>query len=547
MEAFLKKQAIGEMGLMIDVMFVLEKEEEMKKIKLTGLFLALVMVLTACGGSNNKQGEDQEGGQAAAGDSSTLKVAVAADAITLDPENYNDVYSESIMAQIYSKLMDFDSEGKLVEDLAESIEQPDAQSFIVHLKDGVKFHNGDPLKASDVVFSLKRARKSTKYAYIYEKIDENSFETPDEKTVKFKLTEPDGSFLAALAHPAVAILNEKAVTEGGDNYGKNPVGTGPYKFDSWTKLQSISLTRFDDYFGDKAKSEKVEFRIIPEANNRLIELESGGVDIAYEIAPNDVKKIEENKDLELLRKMDQSVHFLGLTVDENGIFANPKAREAMTHALNMDEIVKTVYQGVGKVATGPVNPQIIYSASDQMKPAKYDPELAKKLFAEAGLKEGSHLKLYVNDNQQRQDIAQIVQAQLQELGIQVDITTLEWGAYMEALKNNQHDMFIMSWNPSIADPHYAMYSPFHSKNMGEGPNFMFYQNPEVDKVLDQAIQLMNGKEREDLYKKAQELVDKDHPWIYIANGEQVVGTRKNVKGLKLRASTTQKLDPVSKD
>lgn len=517
----------------------------MKKNKLGFLALALVLVLTGCGASGGENSASTDGAKKAQ-DTDTLKVALAADATTMDPEKYNDIYSENIMKQIYNKLMDIDTEGNLVESLAESIDQPDDKTFIVHLREGVKFHNGDPLKASDVVFSLKRLITSEGYGYIYEKIIPESLKATDDKTVEFKLSEPDGSFLAALAHPAASILSEKAVTEAGENYDKAPVGTGPYKLESWTKLQEIKLSRFDDYFGDKAKTENIDFRIIPEANNRVIELESGGVDLAFEISPNDVKKIEENENLQILRRFDHSTHFLGLRSDQGGMFENPKAREAMAHAINMEEIVKAVFQGVGKVATGPVNPEFNYSISDKLPAKEYNPELAKKLFEEAGIKPGTSFKLYINENQQRQDMAQIIQAQLQEIGYNVDITTLEWGVFMNAVKNKEHDMFIMSWNPSVQDIHYAMFSPFHSKNLGEGPNFMFYQNPEVDKLLSDAIRLKNGPDREQLYKQAQELVDKDHPWIYIANGEQVLGASKNIKGLELEANTSQALWTVEK-
>ena len=186
----------------------------MKKTKLGLLALALVLVLTACGGS----GGSKEAPTGASQDPDTLRVAVASDAITLDPEKYNDVYSENVMKQIYNKLMDVDKDGKLVESLAESIDQPDAKTFIVHLKPGVKFHNGDTLKASDVVFSLKRLINSDGYSYIFGKIIPESLKATDDLTLEFKLNQADGSFLAALAHPSAAILSERAVTEAGDGY-----------------------------------------------------------------------------------------------------------------------------------------------------------------------------------------------------------------------------------------------------------------------------------------------------------------------------------------
>lgn len=516
----------------------------MRKFK-TGLLLALaaMLILTGCGGGGTDNGESAQA-PAEKADKDTLTVAVSADATSLDPENYNDIYSENIMKQVYNRLLEKDAEENLVPGLATSIDQPDPTTYVVHLRDGVVFHNGEPLTPDDVIFSLERVAKSAKYAYIYGKIDLDSFETPDEHTLKFRLTEPDGSFLQALSHPAASIVNRKAVEEAGDNYAQNPVGTGPYKMKSWTKLDNITLVKNEEYWGEPAAIPNLVFRVIPEANNRVIELESGGVDIAYDIAPTDISKVEENENLQLLRKMDNSVHFAGMDVSE-GPFANVKAREALAHAVDMKAIVEAVYQGVGTVATGPVNPNFPYSISPETEPVSYDPELAKKLFEEAGVAPGTVFKIYVNDNPQRQDMATIMQSQLREIGYDADITVLEWGAYTEALKNKEHDIFFMSWTPSVVDPHYALYGPFHSKNMGEGPNYMYYSNPELDPILDQAIRLNNGPEREELYKQAQEIVLKDYPWLYVANGENVIGAQKYVKNLEVSPSSSQDLSKVT--
>lgn len=513
--------------------------------KFTLLLVALTLLLTACGGGannggTNNGGSENPGGEESApvtkSDKETLTVAVAADATSLDPESYSDIYSENILAQIYNKLLEQDADGNLIPGLATSVEQPDPSTYVVHLREGVKFHNGETLTPEDVIFTLSRVAKAPKYAYIFEKIDLDSFKV-DGNTLTFKLTQPDGSFLQALSHPAASILNKKAVEEEGDSYSEHPVGTGPFKFESWTKLDNIVLKRNDDFWGEKPAFSQMVLRVIPEANNRVIELESGNVDVAYAIAPTDIPRVEENKNLKLLRKMDNSIHFGGFKVVD-GIFANPKAREAFAHAVDMKAIVESVYQGVGTVATGPVNPNFAYSISPETPPVSYDPELAKKLFEEAGVAPGTSFKIYVNDNPQRQDIAQIIQAQLQELGYDATITTLEWGAYVEALKNKEHDIFFMSWNPSVVDPHYALYSPFHSKNMGDAPNLMFYSNPELDAILDKAITLENGAEREKLYVEAQHIIMKDFPWLYVANGENVVGVQGYVKGLEISASSS---------
>lgn len=512
-------------------------------MKKSALILSVTLLagtlLTACGGG----GAGTTGG-AEKTDRETLTVAVSADATSLDPISYNDIYSENVMKQIYNKLMEQDEEGELVPGLAESIEQPDPQTFVVHLREGIQFSNGNPLTAEDVVYSLTRLTTSPKYAYIYDKIDTDSFETPDDYTVSFRLKSPDGSFLMALSHPAASIVDKETVEAAGDGYAKAPVGTGPFKLESWKELDNITLTKNDTYYGDAPAFNKMVLKVIAEPNNRLIELESGQVDVAYEIAPNDIAKVEENDALTLYRKLDNSVHFLGMNV-ENGPFANPKAREALSHAMNLQEMVDSVYMGVGKVATSTVNPNFPYSIADTMKAPEYNAEEAKKLFEEAGVAPGTTFKIYTNDNQQRQDMATILQAKLQEIGYDATITTLEWGAYVEALSHKEHDIFFMSWSPSVVDPHYALYGPFHSKNKGVGPNYMFYGNPTLDELLDRGIAMENGPARQGVYKDAQELLGKELPWIPVAYGEQVFAAQKYVKNLTPSASSSQTLYKIT--
>lgn len=508
----------------------------MKKIKIASLLLALMLVLSACGGSN--------GGGGAKADKETLTVAVASDATGLDPYDYGNIFSELVMRQIYNKLMEKDVEGNLVPSLAEKVVQKDDLTYEVTLREGIKFHNGEALTPQDIKYTLTRIADSPTYGYIFGKIDKDSFEIADEKTLTFKITEPDGSFLSALSHPAASILNEKAVTEAGENYAQNPVGTGPFKFDSRVKLDSITLTKNEDFWGDKPAYGKMILKVIPEPNNRLIELESGNVDIALSIAPNDISKIEENSNLELFRKLDNSVHFVALNVTK-APFDNPVAREALAYAIDMKSIVESVYMGVGQVATGPVNPNFPYSISNDTPVHEFNVEKAKELFKEAGVAEGTVLKIYVNDNQQRKDIATIMQSQLQAVGLNADITTLEWGAYVDALENKEDNMFIMSWSPSVIDPHYALFSPFHTKNMGEGPNYMYYSNPELDNILDEAIKLTNSPQREQLYKQAQEIVIKDKPWLFVSNGEQVIGAQSYVKNFEIEATSSQDFSKIT--
>ena len=499
----------------------------MKKRLLIVVF-GLILFMTGCG---NKEA-----------DLSTFRVAVSADGTSLDPIDYNDVFSENILKQIFDTLLDKAPNGDLVNGLAESLERPDNKTLVIKIREGVKFSNGDPLTVEDVIFSLKRVAECDQFGYIFKNIDTDNLRKIDDTTLEIKLKEPDATILEALAHPASSIISQKDLEEKGENFRENPIGTGPFVLNKWTKLDSVTFKRNENYWGDKPSIENLVFKVIPEASQRIIELESGGVDMAFQIAPNDIKKVEENPDLKLDRKLDNSVHFVSFNTVKPP-FDNINARLAMTKAIDMDTIFKTVYQGVGKRATSNVNPNFKYSIADSIEPTKVDKEEAKRLFAEAGITEGTTIKIYVNDNQQRNDVAQMMKEQLTEYGINLEIVKLEWGALVEALKNKEDDMFIMSWTPA-EDTHYEFYQPFHSDGKGNGPNFNDFGNAALDVLIDAGAREFDDAKRGAIYKEAQELVNKELPWMYICYGETVVGMKKNVTGFDIAPTYAQKFGKV---
>ena len=321
-----------------------------------------------------------------------LIVATAYDAKSLDPHAVNEVAASNVMVQIYNTLITLDKNGKLIPSLAESFEQINDVTYKFKIKKGIKFHNGEEMTVDDVIFSLKRAATSPAVANLYSDIDVDSFEVSEDNTVSFKLKSPNTGFLYNLILPGGSILSQKAVEKFGDDYGMNPIGTGPFKFVNWKKGDRIELEKFDDYFGTKPAFSKMVIRAIPEATNRTIELESGGVDVAYEISANDIERIKENKDLKLTRLIDNSTQYLGFN-NKKEPFNDIRVRQAIHYALDIPSIVKTAWKGVGKVAEGPMSPNINYFNSD-VKQYEYNVEKAKELLAEAGYPNGFKTKLW---------------------------------------------------------------------------------------------------------------------------------------------------------
>lgn len=501
------------------------------------LTLILSIFLVGCGGGasteapadTNQQGEKSS---EPAAKKDTLIVATTYDAKSLDPHATNDVASSNVMEQIYDTLVKLNDKNEVIGSLAEKFEVIDELTYKFYLKKGVKFHNGEELKASDVEFTFKRAISPMggSIAHIVGDIDPNGFEIIDDYTIIVKTKTPNSSFLPSLTHKGGGvILNQKAVEAAGDNYSMQPVGTGPFKFESWAKGDKIVLAKFDDYYGDAPSFNKMVIRAIPEATNRTIELESGGVDIAYDVATNDIKRVEENKDLKLIRKMGNSTTYFAFNTEKKP-FDDVKVRQAIGLALDTETIVQAVFRGVGAPAQGPVPPNIKYFNKELGKP-DFDIAKAKALLAEAGYPEGFKAKIWTNEKKARVDMCTIIQNQLQQIGIEVEIQVLEWGAYLEGIKNGEHQMFMVGWSTQTPDPDMSLFGPFHSSQKGKN-NFSYYGNPKVDELLESGRLMKDSPERQKVYEELQSIIRTEAPWIVMNNGEIVVGVRSNVKNFE---------------
>lgn len=509
-----------------------------RRLGLITAVLLIVLAFAACGSGKETGGStDSSNNDAAAKSESeevkdTLIVATTYDAKSLDPHATNDVASSNIMEQIYDTLVKLDENSEVVGSLAEKFEVLDETTYKFYLKKGVKFHNGEELKASDVKYSFERAISPIggSIAHIVGDIDPNGFEIIDDYTIIIKTKKPNSAFLPSLTHKGGGvILNQKAVEAAGDNYSMNPIGTGPFKFVSWDKGDKIVLERFDDYYGESPYFKKMIIRAIPEGTNRTIELESGGVDIAYDITTNDIKRVEDNPDLKLVRKMSNSTTYFAFNTQKKP-FDDIKVRQAIGYAIDTDTIVNAVFRGVGAPADGPVPPNIKYFNKELGSP-DYDIEKAKALLAEAGYPNGFKAKIWTNEKQARIDMATIIQNQLKEIGIEVEIQVLEWGAYLEGIKKGEHEMFIVGWSTQTPDPDMALFGPFHSSQKGKN-NFSYYDNSVVDELLEKGRLIADSPEREEIYKRLQKIIREEAPWVVLNNSEAVIGVRSNIEGFK---------------
>lgn len=513
------------------------------------LMLILSMVVVGCGSKAPAPSEPAASTETAPAETTpaastkdTLVVGQGADAKSLDPHATNDQPSSRVMKQIYNTLVNQNEKMELEPGLAESWTQIDPLTVEFKLRQGVKFHNGEELKASDVKFTILRALESSHIGHIVGAIDGEKVEVVDDYTIRISTKEPFGPMIAHMAHTATGILNEKAVTEAGDDYGQKPVGTGPFKFVNWVTGDKIELERFDDYYGELPKVKNVTIRNISDNTTRTIELESGGVDIAYDIQPSDVSRVEGNADLTLLRDMNLSTTYIGFNC-KKAPYDNVKVRQAINLAVDMEAIVEAVYLGVGMPSKGPLGPNV-WASNQNLQPYGFDVEAAKQLMKEAGYENGFKTTIWTNDNQQRMDIAEIVQNQLKAIGIETEVKVVEWGAYLDGTANGEHDMFILGWVTVTGDPDYGLYALFHSSQHGAAGNRTFFSNARVDELLNSARVTADPAVREAAYMEAQEIIRDEAPWIFTWTGENLSGTHKSVRGFSQHPAGHHKLEGV---
>ena len=472
----------------------------------------------------------------AAGD--TLIVASPYDAKTLDPHLTNDSGSQNAMRQIYEKLIAFDADKEVVPSLAERWEVlEEGRAYKFYLKKGVKFHNGEEMKADDVLFSLKRSlspEASPIHAYSTY-MDPDGFEKVDDHTVIVRIKKPMGAFLASMNHGYASILSEKAVGEGGRNYGMEPVGTGPFKLAKWTKGDRIVLDRFEDYHGRQPALKSIVIRAVTETTSRTIELESGAVDLALTIPGADVKRLEDNAKLEVKRVPGQELFYMAFNMDLEP-WKDPRVREALSLAINREGIVKAVFRGYATPASGPWSKAVKY-APQEVPVLAYDLERAKSLMKEAGYEKGFKMTLLTYESKSATDIAAILQAEYRKIGVEVEIKLFEWGAYIETIKAEDHAPFVLAWSagaPAL-DPFFFAGPKFHSGVIGSS-NRARLNDPEVDALIDRGASTQDGPEREQIYLELFDKLNEIRPWVCIAVQDQLYGYRKELKGLQLGAS-----------
>jgi peptide/nickel transport system substrate-binding protein len=488
----------------------------------------------------------------------TLVVGLVAEPVNLDPAQVTDLNSNRVGRRVVETLVTFPEEStQIVPGLAESwTVSKDGLQYTFKLRKGVRFHDGTPLDAEAVKFSIERqfnpehpAAKLGKYPFAnYFFGNVKAVEVVDPLTVQFVLKEPRASFLAVLTAGAASVVSPAAVRKAGVDYPSSPVGTGPFKFASWDRGQKVVLEKNPAYWRGAVKIDRVIYRPIVEDQARLTELLTGAVDLIVGTPPDYVAQLESSGKATLLKQVGAHVWYLGIN-NQKKPFDDKRVRQALNYAVNKDAIVRDVLKGTGTLSAGPVLPKT-WGADAALKAYPYDPERAKKLLAEAGYPSGFTTTLWVPESgsgmQSPVAMSTVIQSNLKAVGVNVTLQTMEWGAYLAKLRTKEQDLFALSWMAGNEDPDMVMYPLLHSSQWTpNGPNRALYKNEKFDELLHQARLSTDQGKRADLYRQAQRILLDDAPWIFVDHEIQTAAHARRVQGFKLHPSFDLRVETIS--
>ncbi len=489
-----------------------------------------------------------------------LVVGQIAEPKSLDPHGVTAVNDFRILMNVYDGLVRY-KEGAL--DVEPALAKSwtisnDGLEYVFQLRKGIHFHDGSPLNAEAVVFNFQRMLDEDHpyhhtgpfpLSFFFSQVD--SVEAIDEYSIKFTLSEPFAPLLSNLAYPTGLIVSPAAVKEHEKDFGRHPSGTGPFRFEEWRANTRVVLTRNDDYWDGVTSLDAVVFRPITDANTRVAEMLSGGIDLMVEVPPDNVGHFKADSSYEVFEQAGPHLWFLILNMKE-GPFTDQRVRQAVNYAIDKESLVRDVLQGTAAVAAGPTPPAFSWAYNDELIPYPYDPEKARALLAEAGA-QGAQLTFYVTEGGSGMldplSMGAAIQADLAEIGLRVNIETYEWNTFLGRVNpglEGKADMAQMAWMTN--DPDTLPFLALRTEAWPEhgGFNSGYYSNPEVDELLARARQSTDQDERAALYRKMQEIVYDDAPWAFVANWKQNAVASSKVEGFRLQPSFFLLLHDVSK-
>ncbi len=512
------------------------------RLGLVGLLLMVCCLGLGCGCDRR---DDDLAGQGQAGPpvaGDTLIIGSGADAVTLLPVLASDGTSGDINGLVYNGLVRYDKDLNIEGELAERWEiSPDNLTLTFHLRRGVRWHDGEPFTAEDVLFTyrlLVDPKTPTAYAERYRQVA--TAEVLDAYTFRVRYHKPLATALISWAfsvHPR-HLLEGVEITK--SPLASRPIGTGPYRFVAWKRGEKVVLEANHDYFEGSPYIQRVLYRVIPDASTMFLEMQSGGLDHMGLTPLQYARQTDTPAFRRRFRKYRYPAFaytYLGYNL-RRPMFQDKRVRQALSYAIDKQEIIDGVLLGLGQVASGPYKPGS-WANSSKVPRYRYDPERARALLAEAGWqdsdgdgvvdREGKPLTFTIVTNQgndQRVKAGEIIQRRLSEVGVKVKLRVVEWAAFLKEFINpGNFDATILGWSGGI-DP--DVYNVWHSSKTGPGElNFIAFHNAEVDQLLEAGRRTFDLKKRKGAYDRFQQILAEEQPYtfLYVPDSLPVVAAR----------------------
>jgi peptide/nickel transport system substrate-binding protein len=447
----------------------------------------------------------------------TLVIALPGSPSGIDPRLATDAYGEQVLQMTHAFLIKRDSSGNPVPDLAEAWEERSPTEILFRLRKGARFHDGREVTSADVRYTFEwilDPKNRSPHRATYGKIAR--IETPDSRTVVFRLKEPFAPFLVGMARGIVPA--------GSGARGYTPVpGAGPYKVDTFLPDEAVTLSRFGGYYGRSPAIAKVIVKFIPDSNVRFLELKKGSVNFVLNgVDPDLLPAALGNTDMVMEEAPGSNVSYLGFNLGDR-VLSDPRVRRAIALAIDRESIVRAVWKGRADPTDSILAPGF-WARAEGIPPVRHDPAEAGRLLDLAGYRDpdgdgpGSRFTLTykTSQNELRRRIAVVIQEQLRQAGIAVEVQSLEWGAFFADIRKGNFQLYSLTW-VGIADPdvyHYA----FHSSQVPpDGANRGRYRDAEVDRLLEAGRRELSRDKRKEIYRRVQLLLSRDLPvfplWI----------------------------------
>jgi oligopeptide transport system substrate-binding protein len=476
----------------------------------------------------------------------TLRGAFNSDPPTLDPAQATDTTSSAVIRQLFDTLVELDERLEPRPALAErwSVSK-DQRLYTFHLRRGVRFHHGRELTGADVKYSFERAARG-KRPWVFEKIagaraflrgeaaEIAGVRLPDAHTVEILLERPFAPFLSLVAYDAAAVVPREEAQRLGAEFASRPVGTGAFRLVSWRRDDQVVLERFDGHFRGRPYLDRIVFRIIPAEITRFNEYRTGQLDYT-DIPTGHCRAVQRDPALkdEVAIWPILGTHAVRFNV-EKPPFNDRRLRLAVAHAIEPRAIVDGLLEGCVVAGKG-ILPPSMPGFNPGVRGATFDRERARRLLADAGFAGGKGLgpvPFNYNTSDLNQRIAEVLQSQLKEVGIDVELRRLDWAAHIKLVDEGGVVFFRQGWIADYPDPENFLTVLFHSRNVGAAGNTSRYRSAALDRRLDEADAMATGAERFRRYQEAEQMILDDAVWVSLYHYSSRALVKPSVKGLE---------------